>query len=415
MILMAHIKVAFVLFTNMAVGAGTETVVQTYASQLKKLDSEVKITIVQTDWMSSSSNAPILKSSIGDGINLLTLHSPHLSKFYKWVDTKLPHFMKSIMSFSLYPFIYILINHKQIKKISKESDVIYFVNQSDSFAWLILNEPIRKKNIESGHCGLISFPKNRHTRGLLNKFGYRIFNRWSFSYHYLTNSQALAVKRHNKYDFILPNGADTDIFRPLKKDLSSQNTMTNIQKNDIKHPTKFVYFGRVDRGKGVAELIDAFNRYPYDDTLTVIGTGELVNLVKNSPRKIDYEGFIDREILPEKIADHDIFIFPTHGETFGIVVLEAVASGVFCLVSEKLKGIFDDLESIGAITYIQDTSEGILNAMIKYRNVRPTYEKKLQWHRYIEENYDWKIISKELYNKIVMISKAKKMNIEYGL
>ncbi|MGC8663999.1 MAG: glycosyltransferase [Thermoplasmata archaeon] len=158
-----------------------------------------------------------------------------------------------------------------------------------------------------------------------------------------------------------------------------------------------------------------FNRYPYDDTLTVIGTGELVNLVKNSPRKIDYEGFIDREILPEKIADHDIFIFPTHGETFGIVVLEAVASGVFCLVSEKLKGIFDDLESIGAITYIQDTSEGILNAMIKYRNVRPTYEKKLQWHRYIEENYDWKIISKELYNKIVMISKAKKMNIEYGL
>jgi hypothetical protein len=36
MILMAHIKVAFVLFTNMAVRAGTETVVQTYASQLKK-------------------------------------------------------------------------------------------------------------------------------------------------------------------------------------------------------------------------------------------------------------------------------------------------------------------------------------------------------------------------------------------
>ncbi|MGC8701267.1 MAG: hypothetical protein ACP5R3_06650, partial [Thermoplasmata archaeon] len=70
------------------------------------------------------------------------------------------------------------------------------------------------------------------------------------------------------------------------------------------------------------------------------------------------------------------------------------------------------------VTYLSEllnTAILILNAMIKYRNVRSTYEKKLQWHRYIEKNYDWKIISKELYNKIVMISKAKKMNIEYGL
>ncbi|MGC8981985.1 MAG: glycosyltransferase family 4 protein [Minisyncoccia bacterium] len=406
---MAQIKVAFVLFTNIAVGAGTETSVQTYALQLRKLDPEIEITIVQTDWMASSSNAPLLKSSI-EGINLLTLHSPHSFKFYKWIDNNLSPFMQLFMSFSLYPFIYILINHNQIKKISKESDVIYFVNLSDSFLWLILNEPVRKKNIESGHCGLIPFPRYKYIKGLLNKFVYKIFNRFTFSYHYLTNSQALDVKRHNKYDFILPNGVDTDRFKPLKKDLSSQNTTNNIQENDTKHPTKFIYFGRLDRSKGVAELIDAFNRYPYDDTLTVIGTGEFVNLVKNSPKKINYEGFIEHEILPERISDHDIFIFPTHGETFGIVVLEAVASGLFCLVSEKQKGIFDDLEAIGAIKYIPDTSEGILNAMIKYRNFKPTYEKKLQWHKYMEENYDWKKISKELYKMIVMISNAKNKN-----
>ncbi|MGC8993045.1 MAG: hypothetical protein ACP5JE_05785, partial [Thermoplasmata archaeon] len=70
MSLMAHIKVAFVLHTNMAVGGGTETDVKTYSSQLRKLDPEIEITIVQTDWMYTSSNAPILKSSIGDGINL---------------------------------------------------------------------------------------------------------------------------------------------------------------------------------------------------------------------------------------------------------------------------------------------------------------------------------------------------------
>ncbi|MGC8996016.1 MAG: hypothetical protein ACP5JT_04990 [Thermoplasmata archaeon] len=88
--------------------------------------------------------------------------------------------------------------------------------------------------------------------------------------------------------------------------------------------------------------------------------------------------------------------FTSCPEIFLLVVLETDTSGLFCIVFEKLKGIFDEFESIDAITYIQDISEGILNAMIKYRNDKPTYEEKLQWYKYLEEHYDCETISKEL-------------------
>ena len=372
----------FVLFTNIGVGAGTEFAVLNYVKYLKEIDQNLKITIVQTDWMANSNNKPIYKLT---DVDVITFKSPYTIKIYKFLEkiSLIPHSVSLFFSI----LFYIILNNRKIKSISKECDVIYFVNHKDVLPWAIFNPSIRSKTVVAGHCGI--FPKH------MNKTLFKLLNKYQFGVHYLTKIQMLEGGRYGKHDFILPIGVETDKFYP-------------ISKND--EATRFVYFGRLEKSKGILELLEAFKKYPFNDSiLTIIGTGELTKIVESQKsQNIRYLGYIDRESLYREISNHDIFVFPTYGETFGTVVIEAVSSGLFCLVSDKLKGIFDDLESIGAIEYIPNTVDGILQAMIKYHGFKVPYEKKLEWHKFIKEHYDWKDISKRLYEKLIEIAELNK-------
>jgi glycosyltransferase involved in cell wall biosynthesis len=384
----------FVLPTNIGFGAGGEIVVQSYVKYLKEIDKNLKITIVQTDWMGTSNNKPVDKLS---DVDVITFKSPYSMRIYKLLgQTPL---ITNIIKY-IYPFFYIILNNKKIRLISKESDVIYFVLHNDILPWSIFNSNIISKTISGGHGGFFHYKgSDLSIRGILNKIKFKLFYKYPFALHYLTKKQMLEVGRNGKYDFILPNGVDTDKFYP-------------INRNNV--DTKFVYFGRLDKYKGILELLEAFKKYPFNDSiLTIIGTGELGKIVESQKsQNVRYLGYIDRETLYKEIPNHDIFVFPTYGETygetFGMVVIEAVSSGLFCLVSDKQKGIFDDLESIGAIEYIPNTVDGILQAMIKYHGFKVPYEKKLEWHKFIKEHYDWKDISIRLYEKLKEIAEINK-------
>jgi len=133
--------------------------------------------------------------------------------------------------------------------------------------------------------------------------------------------------------------------------------------------------------------------------LMIAGTGKYSDIASSvNSNNYSYLGFVDEKDLPEIYASADIFIYPTYGETFGLVVVEAVSSGLFCLVSNKLRGIFDDLEELGAIKYIDNTVDSIYKYLNEYQNYKVDYNKKLKWHNYVEENYGWYNLSKKLYN-----------------
>lgn len=125
---------------------------------------------------------------------------------------------------------------------------------------------------------------------------------------------------------IIPNGVDLHRFNPQA---------AKIEKY-LDGKINILFVGRFDKRKGLALLISAFGRLRKEREnvrLIVVGDGEegerCYALVRdNKIPDVVFAGFIADEQLPSYYGTADIFCSPaTHAESFGIVLLEAMATG----------------------------------------------------------------------------------------
>jgi phosphatidylinositol alpha-mannosyltransferase len=103
---------------------------------------------------------------------------------------------------------------------------------------------------------------------------------------------------------------------------------------------RLVFLGRLEHRKGVDVAVRAFLALASDRPdleLRVLGDGPLAPLVERLRQRapaavaarIELAGRADPERLPELLGDADVAILPARGgESFGIVLLEAMAAGV---------------------------------------------------------------------------------------
>jgi glycosyltransferase involved in cell wall biosynthesis len=85
-----------------------------------------------------------------------------------------------------------------------------------------------------------------------------------------------------------------------------------------------MYVGRVSREKN----IDAFLRLETRGTKYVIGDGPARAELQQKYPQVRFLGPLSGEPLAEAYANADVFVFPSRTDTFGLVMLEALASGV---------------------------------------------------------------------------------------
>ncbi|MFP5344832.1 MAG: glycosyltransferase family 4 protein [Gammaproteobacteria bacterium] len=111
---------------------------------------------------------------------------------------------------------------------------------------------------------------------------------------------------------IWSRGVDTELFRPREKNL-------------IAHPRPvFAYLGRV----AVEKNIEAFLKLDLPGTKYVIGDGPDMEKMKQRYPGVKFAGFKTGEELASHLACADVFVFPSRTDTFGLVVIEALACGV---------------------------------------------------------------------------------------
>jgi len=135
-------------------------------------------------------------------------------------------------------------------------------------------------------------------------------------------------------------GVDVKRFKFSKQKRNKLRHLYSINKNSF----VFLYLGRINREKGISELVEAFKKIENNHDVLLIFVGEiedkcLVNLLMEE-KKILYFNFTTK---PEDwFSMVDILCLPSHREGFGNVVIEAASCGVPALCS-KIYGLQDAL------------------------------------------------------------------------
>lgn len=134
-------------------------------------------------------------------------------------------------------------------------------------------------------------------------------------------------------------------------------TWSNNQKIKVLTCGKFIKRKNIDK---VIKACDMFENIE----LTVIGEGK-ENLRKLSDKPI-FTGQIPHDKVIEKMKNSDIFILPSVNETFGMVYLEALASGCItvCRRGDGIDGIIED--SVNG--FLCDDVDEVLNRILSYED-----------------------------------------------
>lgn len=130
---------------------------------------------------------------------------------------------------------------------------------------------------------------------------------------------------------IFRRGVDTKLFNPAKREKNY------FQRNFGLTPRgKIVlYVGRVSKEKNLDVFVEVAKHFP-DETFIIVGDGPYrAEIEKNKPANVVLLGYLTGETLAKVYANSDIFFFPSETETYGFVVLEAMASGLPVLASKK--------------------------------------------------------------------------------
>jgi glycosyltransferase involved in cell wall biosynthesis len=112
-------------------------------------------------------------------------------------------------------------------------------------------------------------------------------------------------------------------------------------------PVMFLYAGQLIERKNIQGLLEAFARLRDREIgLFIVGSGpqreELEALCRTRPvENVFFEGFKQQVDMPRYYAMADVLILPSAREVWGLVVNEALATGLFVLCSNRAAAGFD--------------------------------------------------------------------------
>ncbi len=130
---------------------------------------------------------------------------------------------------------------------------------------------------------------------------------------------------------ILPRGLDTALFHPSRRDPGFW-TKYGIPKEK----TVLLYVGRVSKEKDLDVIVSAWSKMRDNGSaLAFVGDGPYLKELRERVPDAAFTGYLAGLDLARAFASSDVFLFPSTTDTFGNVVLEAMASGLPNVVSDQ--------------------------------------------------------------------------------
>jgi glycogen synthase len=158
---------------------------------------------------------------------------------------------------------------------------------------------------------------------------------------------------------IVPGGVDVERFTPRAP-----------RARDDDDDVTFIYHGRVDRRKGVMDLLDAVDGLERARVI-ISGIGPDLDAAADRARRmthVRFTGYAGYEDAPTILREGDVFVSPTYAEGFSNTILEAMATGL-PTVSTHSVGVVDCLrDEDNALLVKPGDVVGLRAALIRLRD-----------------------------------------------
>jgi len=164
----------------------------------------------------------------------------------------------------------------------------------------------------------------------------------------------LLHRRTARPAFLMQRGVDTVLFSPEKRDRSDEVLTIG-------------FVGRLSPEKNVRGLRDVENALlaagVENFRISVVGDGHERGWLESNLKHVQCTGLLFGEDLARAYANMDIFAFPSHTDTYGNVVLEALASGVPAVVTSG--GGPKYLVQDGVTGFVTETEKTFLDRVVQ--------------------------------------------------
>jgi len=185
---------------------------------------------------------------------------------------------------------------------------------------------------------------------------------------------------------VIPNG-----FNPVKDGISN--------KARIPEKPRILLVSRLFERKGFQYFLEAVRDMEFDNEINIVGDGpyraRLEEIAKRINKNIRFRGYIDSSSREYKslYASSSIFVFPSKMESFGLVLLEAMAYGLAVITTstDSLRGVGGD-----ACLYVRpESASDIRSALEKLLKDRTLREELQQKAKERAKRFTWPKITEE--------------------
>ena len=178
-----------------------------------------------------------------------------------------------------------------------------------------------------------------------------------------------------------PRGVDTELFRPAEKGFLKDERPL------------FMYAGRV----AIEKNIEAFLRLDLPGTRYVVGDGPQRRELESRFPDVRFLGYRRGKELARTLAAADVVVFPSRTDTYGLVILEALASGV-PVAAYPVRGPRD---------VIRDERVGVLGDDLRAAALRALELNPDDCRRYAER-FSWEAATRQFVGNLVPLMPPKR-------
>ncbi|MCC5995142.1 MAG: glycosyltransferase family 1 protein [Oceanicaulis sp.] len=169
-------------------------------------------------------------------------------------------------------------------------------------------------------------------------------------------------------------GVDTEQFHPDKRHMGGKSVYEGLE------GPIFAYIGRV----AVEKNIEAFLKTDLPGAKVVVGPGPQLEELKRNYPDVVFPGGKSGVELARHFADADVMVFPSFTDTFGLVILEAMACGT-PVAAFVAPGPRDIIPGSGAGAVNDDLRTACLEALTMDRARCREYAEGFSWRNCAEE------------------------------